>query len=193
MPHNAASKVSTSSMASISANGTTSGPQGMPGNDGPQGPQGPTGEVSSMDLNSAIGGTSANSNGVAQLGLTVSDPPTQTELQAVANKLDELIAALRRQAEGTSKFRVSREARLPTNNRQDLQFLFQRRSHSASETRSFEITLMQPRMSCVSSFSNTSIMRPCGSSKIQNRNVARSAASSALQRASTSASKSWAC
>jgi hypothetical protein len=49
-----------------------------------------------MDLNSAIGGTSANSNGVAQLGLTFSDPPTQSELQAVANKLDELIAELRR-------------------------------------------------------------------------------------------------
>jgi hypothetical protein len=73
-----------------------SGPQGMPGNDGPPGPQGPTGEVSSMDLNSAIGGTSANSNGVSQLGLTVSDPPTQSEMQTIANKLDELIAALRR-------------------------------------------------------------------------------------------------
>jgi hypothetical protein len=90
-------------MASISANSTTSGPfviasgpQGMPGNDGPQGPQGSTGQVSSMDLNSALGGTSANSNGVAQLGLTVSDPPTQSELQTVANKLDELISALRR-------------------------------------------------------------------------------------------------
>ena len=41
-------------------------------------------------------GTSANTNAVSQLGLTVSDPPTQSELQAVANKLDELIAALRR-------------------------------------------------------------------------------------------------
>jgi hypothetical protein len=90
-------------MVSISANSTTSGPfiiasgpQGMPGNDGPPGPQGPTGEVSSMDLGTAIGGTSANSNSVAQLGLTVSDPPTQTEMQTIANKLDELIAALRR-------------------------------------------------------------------------------------------------
>jgi hypothetical protein len=33
---------------------------------------------------------------VQLLGLTVSDPPTQSELQAVANKLNELIAALRR-------------------------------------------------------------------------------------------------
>jgi hypothetical protein len=69
------------------------GQQATQGNDGAQGP---AGEVTNMDLSTALGGTSANSNGVAQLGLTVSDPPTQSELQAVANKLDELIAALRR-------------------------------------------------------------------------------------------------
>lgn len=39
---------------------------------------------------------SANTNGVQLLGLTVSDPPTQSELQAVANKIDELITAMRR-------------------------------------------------------------------------------------------------
>jgi len=33
---------------------------------------------------------------VEPLNLTVSDPSTQSELQAVANKLEELIAALRR-------------------------------------------------------------------------------------------------
>jgi hypothetical protein len=43
-----------------------------------------------------IGGTSANSNGVATMGLTVSDPPTQGEVQTIADKLDELINALRR-------------------------------------------------------------------------------------------------
>ena len=30
------------------------------------------------------------------LGMTVSDPPTQWEMQQIANKLDELISALRR-------------------------------------------------------------------------------------------------
>jgi hypothetical protein len=39
---------------------------------------------------------SANTNTIALLGLTVSDPPTQAEVQALANKLDELILALRR-------------------------------------------------------------------------------------------------
>ena len=60
------------------------------------GPPGAPGEVSTQQLNDAIAGTSNNSNGVATLGLTVSDPPTQGEMQAIANKLDELIAALRR-------------------------------------------------------------------------------------------------
>jgi hypothetical protein len=75
------------------------GPQGNPGDTGAQGPQGDPGapgEVTSSDLGTAIGGTSANTNTVSQLGMTVSDPPTQSDLQAVANKLDELIAALRR-------------------------------------------------------------------------------------------------
>jgi len=40
--------------------------------------------------------TSANSNAVSLLGLTVSDPPTQAELQAVADKVDELLSTLRR-------------------------------------------------------------------------------------------------
>ena len=35
-------------------------------------------------------------NGVGTLGLPVSDPPTQGEVQAIADKLDELINALRR-------------------------------------------------------------------------------------------------
>ncbi|MCX7009921.1 MAG: hypothetical protein NTY53_22215 [Kiritimatiellaeota bacterium] len=70
-----------------------SGPQGNQGNDGPQGPQG---EVSAQQLSDAIAGTSANTNAIAQLGMTVSDPPTQFEMQTIANKLDELIAALRR-------------------------------------------------------------------------------------------------
>jgi len=71
-------------------------PRGFPGNDGGTGPQGQPGEVSNAQLSSAINGTSNNSNAVAALGMTVSDPPTQGEMQAIASKLDELIAALRR-------------------------------------------------------------------------------------------------
>ena len=74
----------------------TAGSNGTNGNDGAQGPQGPQGEVTNGALAAAIAGTSANTNGVATLGLSVSDPPTQAEMQAVADKLDALIAALRR-------------------------------------------------------------------------------------------------
>ena len=49
-----------------------------------------------QELDAAIAGTSNNTNGVALLGITISDPPTQGELQAVANKLDEMISAARR-------------------------------------------------------------------------------------------------
>ena len=47
-------------------------------------------------LAAAIADTSANSNVVALLNLTVSDPPSQAEVQSIADKLDELITALRR-------------------------------------------------------------------------------------------------
>ncbi len=69
---------------------------------------GPPGEVTQAQLSNDLSNTanqamlntlpqtSANSNGVAVLGLTVSDPPTQGEMQSLANKLDELINALRR-------------------------------------------------------------------------------------------------
>jgi hypothetical protein len=67
---------------------------------GATGDQGPAGEVSQSDLGNAITGalsqTSSNTNGVSTLGLAVSDPPSQGEMQLIANKLDELISALRR-------------------------------------------------------------------------------------------------
>ncbi len=47
-------------------------------------------------LASAIAGTSSNSNAVATLEVTVSDPPTQAEVQTIVDKLNELINALRR-------------------------------------------------------------------------------------------------
>ena len=49
-----------------------------------------------MDLNTAIGGTSANSNGVALIAYSPSDPPTAADWQVLADKMNELIAALRR-------------------------------------------------------------------------------------------------
>ena len=48
------------------------------------------------DLSAAIAGTSTNSNTVGTFGMAVSNPPTQAEVQTVADKLDELINALRR-------------------------------------------------------------------------------------------------
>ena len=66
------------------------GVQGMPGIDGAPG------EVTNAQLTAAIGGTSSNTNAVSTMGLAVSDPPTQSEVQQLASKLDELITALRR-------------------------------------------------------------------------------------------------
>ncbi|MBL9160355.1 MAG: hypothetical protein JNJ70_22930 [Verrucomicrobiales bacterium] len=66
------------------------------GEAGPTGPQGSQGEVSSMDLYNALQTTSANSNGVSPLTISITDPPTQSEVQAIVSKLDELINALRR-------------------------------------------------------------------------------------------------
>ena len=45
----------------------------------------------------AIAATSSNSNGVGNLSLTIgSNPPQQSEVQPIADKVDELINALRR-------------------------------------------------------------------------------------------------
>ncbi|MCX6838338.1 MAG: hypothetical protein NTX35_11080 [Verrucomicrobia bacterium] len=71
-------------------------PRGQNGSDGGTGPQGAPGEVTNAQLSSAIASTSNGSNGVNTLVMTVSDPPTQGEVQAIASKLDELILALRR-------------------------------------------------------------------------------------------------
>lgn len=72
------------------------GNNGFDGAPGAPGPQGPPGEVTAAQLASAIAGAANNTNGVAALGLAVSDPPTQGQMQAIADKLDELISALRR-------------------------------------------------------------------------------------------------
>jgi len=57
------------------------------------GPPGSTGEVTQAALDGAIAGTSNNTNGVSQLSLSISDPPTQSDLQQVLDKLNELINA----------------------------------------------------------------------------------------------------
>lgn len=66
------------------------------GEAGPMGPQGSQGEVSSADLYNSLQTTSANSNGVSTSGISITDPLTQSEVQAIVSKLDELINTLRR-------------------------------------------------------------------------------------------------
>jgi len=64
------------------------------------GPQGAPGEVTAAAMNTAIGtaigGTSANTNAIGFLAYVPSDPPTAADWQALADKVNELIAALRR-------------------------------------------------------------------------------------------------
>lgn len=59
----------------------------------PRGLDGTPGEVTNATLSVEIAGTARNPSSVAPLNLTVSDPPTQAEMQAIANKLDEFLAA----------------------------------------------------------------------------------------------------
>ena len=48
-------------------------------------------------ITSALAGSSNNSNGVGNLSLTINNnPPQQSEVQPIADKVDELINALRR-------------------------------------------------------------------------------------------------
>ena len=62
----------------------------------PAGDTGAAGEVSNSTLAGEISGTARNPNSVAPIPFTVSNPPTQTELQAVVDKVNELIASLQR-------------------------------------------------------------------------------------------------
>ena len=73
------------------------GPPGAPGAEGNGGPQGPMGEVSQQDLVNERMNHAQNPTGVPDLSLTVSDPPTMAEVQAILTKLNELMGALRRQ------------------------------------------------------------------------------------------------
>ncbi len=62
----------------------------------PAGETGAPGEVSNATLAGEISGTARNPNSVAPIPFTVSNPPTQAELQAVVDKLNELIGSLQR-------------------------------------------------------------------------------------------------
>ena len=62
----------------------------------PAGETGAPGEVSNATLAGEISGTARNPNSVAPIPFTVSNPPTQAELQAVVDKVNELIASLQR-------------------------------------------------------------------------------------------------
>jgi hypothetical protein len=50
-----------------------------------------------VELNNAIGGTAVNT-AVNLLGQSISNPPTQAQVQAIQNKLNELINAITRPA-----------------------------------------------------------------------------------------------
>ncbi len=71
---------------------------GIPrGQEGQAGQQGVPGEVTNAQLNSAISGTSSNTNAVATLDTPfANDPPTLADLEVLRAKMNELITALRR-------------------------------------------------------------------------------------------------
>jgi hypothetical protein len=73
------------------------GPEGIPGPPGEPGTPGESGEVTFAALSTELtNNTSANSNGVGTLGFFANDPPNQSDVQQIIDKLDELINALRR-------------------------------------------------------------------------------------------------
>ncbi len=53
-------------------------------------------DVRLIDATDIANSSAWSPGGVAPLGMTVSNPPTQAQVQAIANKLDELVAALKR-------------------------------------------------------------------------------------------------
>ena len=79
--------------------GIPQGSEGMAGSPGPAGSDGAAGapgEVSQAQLDNAMGQTSNNSNAVGQMSISVDSSYNQSQMQAVFDKVDELILALRR-------------------------------------------------------------------------------------------------
>jgi hypothetical protein len=71
-------------------------PRGNDGTNGTDGTQGPPGEVNEAQLSSAISGTSNNSNAVGTFNQSADANYNPTQMQALMDKMDELITALRR-------------------------------------------------------------------------------------------------
>ena len=71
-------------------------PRGQDGTNGTNGNDGQPGEVTQAQLDSAISGTSNNTNGVATLSQVAAASYDPIQMQAVLDKVDELINALRR-------------------------------------------------------------------------------------------------
>ncbi len=71
-------------------------PRSLNGNDGGMGAQGTPGEVTSTQLNSAIAGSSSNSNTVAALSFGAAPSYDAAQQQDIIGKVNELISALRR-------------------------------------------------------------------------------------------------
>ena len=71
---------------------TFDNPRGNDGSQGSDGSQGPPGEISQAQLDSAISGTSANTNGVSTMDSPFADP----DMEALRQKLNEMILNGRR-------------------------------------------------------------------------------------------------
>jgi len=67
-------------------------PRGSDGTNGSDGSQGPPGDISQAQLDSAISGTSANTNSVSTLDTGFADP----DMEALRQKLNEMIQNGRR-------------------------------------------------------------------------------------------------
>jgi hypothetical protein len=48
------------------------------------------------EIGSAVSGSAANVNAISDLPMSVSNPPTQAQVQAIVDKLNDLIAGLQR-------------------------------------------------------------------------------------------------
>jgi hypothetical protein len=63
---------------------------------GQEGPAGTPGEVTQAALDAAIGGTAQNPTSITPLSLSISDPPTQAEVQSIVDAYNALLTTLQR-------------------------------------------------------------------------------------------------
>jgi hypothetical protein len=62
----------------------------------PRGADGAPGEVTTAQVDAAISGTAVNPINVSPLYISISDPPTQSEVQQMLDRMNQLISALYR-------------------------------------------------------------------------------------------------